>query len=165
MNDLNSSYIICDICYNSILQNDENIHKIKCKEEQIELLKKFNIIENKIILTSSQENALKYAEKKSKIISKNVYLMVLAKYKYLGYTEDDLNKTIKYIQDKIPVIIHLDLTGVLKFLCNDTEYRNQFETGTSRVVYLKICAFNGKRPYLEDITIKVKDMKKLNMVH
>jgi len=49
----------------------------------------------------------------------------------LGYTENDLKATINYIRDKVKVVIHLNLDRVMQYLCSDTEYRNQFETGTS----------------------------------
>lgn len=125
------SLTICDICFDYVLNSELNNHKIKCKQDQINMFKKYSIGNQKPPLTSVQGEAILYAGKKSKIISKNVYLMVLAKYKFLGYTEDDLKTTVNYIQEKAPVIIHLNLDRVIKFLCNDTEYRNQFETGTS----------------------------------
>lgn len=121
--------ITCNICFEMISEYDIDLHEIKCSEEQILLLKKYKI--DILQLTPLQEKAISYAEKKSKIISKNLYLMILANYKFLGYTEDDLKTTIKFIQTTVPVVIHLSLDKVMKFLRDDTEYRNQFETGTS----------------------------------
>lgn len=137
--DSDNIYVECDICFEFILKGNKDNHIINCQKEQIEMFNKFNsekfnsekFNSDKLRLTVLQDNAIKYAEKKSKIISKNVYLMILAKFKFLGYTEDNLRDTIKYIQLKVPVVIHLNLDKTLQYLCNDTEYRNQFETQTS----------------------------------
>ena len=89
MADRYGMFTVCDICFDTILNIEFDDHIIKCKEDQIEMLKKYNNEDKEVKLTTLQDKGLKYAEKKSKIISRNVYLEILAKYKYLGYTEDD----------------------------------------------------------------------------
>lgn len=50
----------------------------------------------------------------------------------MGWEEGDLRTVLKYIRDKAPIIIHVDLSTVLKYFLKDTHYRNQFETNKSR---------------------------------
>lgn len=139
---------VCHICFNYVSSSEFNDHKAKCKKDEM-------------LLTLLQHEAIKYAEKKSKIISKNVYLMVLAKYKFLGYTEDDLKTTINYIKTLVPVIIHLNLDRVLSFLCIDAEYRNQFETGVNGGQLNKELRLLWEKTLFNGIYImKVMDMKK-----
>ncbi len=40
---------------------------------------------------------------------------------------EDLSRTIKYIRDEAPILIHFNLVNVLKFFVEDTHYRNRFE--------------------------------------
>ena len=40
-------------------------------------------------------------------------------------------RTLQWVRGASPIIIHINLDKVLKFLVEDTHYRNQFETGTS----------------------------------
>lgn len=41
------------------------------------------------------------------------------------------DRTLQWVSSAAPIIIHISLDKVLKFLVKDTHYRNQFETGTS----------------------------------
>jgi len=49
----------------------------------------------------------------------------------MGYTEQDLFMTLAYIRELAPILVHVNLSKMMKFLQDDTHYRNQFETGTS----------------------------------
>ena len=40
-------------------------------------------------------------------------------------------RTLQWVRSAAPIIIHVNLDRVLKFLVDDTHYRNRFETGTS----------------------------------
>ena len=42
-----------------------------------------------------------------------------------------LHRTLQWVRSASPIIIHINLDKVLKFLVEDTHYRNRFETGTS----------------------------------
>ncbi|CAE7524261.1 CPK15, partial [Symbiodinium microadriaticum] len=45
--------------------------------------------------------------------------------------ETDLWMTLAWIREMAPIIVHVDLQKMLRFLESDTHYRNQFETATS----------------------------------
>lgn len=158
MNYQNNLFTECNICFEMIPKLDIDNHQRICKEEQIMMINKYNL-DNQ--LTILQTNAIKFAEKKSKIISKNVYLMILAKYKFLGYTEDDLKATIKYIQTNVPIVIHLNLDKAMKFLCDDSEYRNQFETGTSGGALSKESRIQWERTLFNRIYDKSENSEKV----
>jgi len=49
----------------------------------------------------------------------------------LGFTEVDLYMALAWIRELAPLIVHIDLDKIGKFLKEDTHYRNQFETNTS----------------------------------
>ena len=82
-------------------------------------------------LTPLQEKALEYSRKKARIIVRNMHLTTLARFRTLGYTEDDLTRVGDYIRRKMQIVIHVNLDKVLDHWCRDPHYRNQFETGTS----------------------------------
>lgn len=143
-------YITCQICYNDINHTDYDNHEISCIKEQQQLMEEFKknkkntdvikvneqTIEVKMAnelkkLTDKQTRAVETFKKKSKIISKNMRLLVLQRFQQNGFTEDDLNKTMKYIETVAPLVVHVNITKTLQFLVEDTEYRNQFETKTS----------------------------------
>jgi len=50
----------------------------------------------------------------------------------LGFEAGDLDKTLSWIRDEAPIIIHVDLKAFGDKLASDTHYRNQFETDVSR---------------------------------
>lgn len=47
------------------------------------------------------------------------------------YTVADVGACIRYIRDDAPIIIHLNPAKLQKYLVEDTQYRNQFETSTT----------------------------------
>lgn len=49
----------------------------------------------------------------------------------LGFQDKDLWMTLAWIREMAPIIVHVDLSKMLKFMEEDTHYRNQFETATS----------------------------------
>jgi len=83
------------------------------------------------ILNSVQVKAMKHVVDSSKKLSFAAYPRVLVKMKGLGYTEEDLKRTLWYIRDEAPITIHFHPTRVLQILLKDTHYKNQFETHTS----------------------------------
>lgn len=76
--------------------------------------------------------AMKYVTKKSKKLSDAAYPSLKSKIERMGYSEEQLKRTLRYIRDEAPIIIHVDLSNVLQFFNKDTHYRNQFETNSSR---------------------------------
>jgi len=49
----------------------------------------------------------------------------------LGLTENDLLLGLAWVSELAPVIVHMNLDNVGRYLESDTHYRNQFETNTS----------------------------------
>lgn len=47
------------------------------------------------------------------------------------YTPRDLRACLRYLRDDAPLIVHLGMEKMRQYLLSDTNYRNQFETGTS----------------------------------
>jgi len=82
-------------------------------------------------LTDTQLAALEYVITRSAQDSKCVASKLLSRVKGLGYSENDLRRTLQWVRSASPIIIHINLDKVLKFLVKDTDYRNRFETGTS----------------------------------
>jgi len=82
-------------------------------------------------LNKVQTDAVKHVVDKSKKESELQYAEVLNRVKRLGFNEDDLKKTLKYIRDDAPIIVHLNLDRVMHLIIKDTHYRNQFETNMS----------------------------------
>lgn len=139
--------MICDVCFLECEPDKYDEHVVKCIDEQQNFYKQYeqnktnttstltsteltniNYFEPK--LTLSQETAMTYVKKKSKVIAHNMKLLTLAKFQFKGHTRDDLESCITYIKS-MPIIIHIHLEKYLKHLIKDTEYRNQFETNTS----------------------------------
>lgn len=83
------------------------------------------------ILNDTQQAALQYVISRSARDSKKVSAGLLARVQRLGYSENDLKRTLQWVRSAAPIIIHINLDKVLRFLVKDTHYRNQFETGTS----------------------------------
>ncbi|RMX50270.1 hypothetical protein pdam_00018200, partial [Pocillopora damicornis] len=83
------------------------------------------------ILNDTQRDAVEYVITRSAQDSKTVASTLLARVKRLGYSENDLKRTLQWVRSAAPIIIHVNLDRVLKFLVDDTHYRNRFETGTS----------------------------------
>jgi len=82
------------------------------------------------ILNDTQQAALQYVITRSAQDSKCVASKLLARVQGLGYSGNDLKKTLQWVRSASPIIIHINLDRVLKFLVEDTNYRNRFETGT-----------------------------------
>ncbi len=48
-----------------------------------------------------------------------------------SYAAKELRACLRYLRDDAPLIIHISMAKMQRFLTSDTHYRNQFETGTS----------------------------------
>lgn len=114
--------MICNICYET---TDHD--KTACLKAQQVLANKYQKDE----LTSKQKLALEFSFKKSRIYSKNIHENLLIKFIIMGYNESHLNNVINYIEHIAPINIHVNLDKTLAHLCNDTHYRNLFETTTT----------------------------------
>jgi len=87
-------------------------------------------ISSAAILNDTQHKALDYVIKRSAQDSKSVASALLSRVQRLGYSENDLKKTLQWVRSASPIIIHINLDKVLKFLVEDTNYRNRFETSS-----------------------------------
>jgi hypothetical protein len=74
-----------------------------------------------------QARALKALEEDSKNLSDSGISGLFARYKGLGLTEVDLIKSLKFIENCAPVIIHVRMDTLVDFFIKDTHYRNCFE--------------------------------------
>lgn len=85
-------------------------------------------------LTRAQHAALQHVVDRAqqRASSPEVYLNLVARFRGLGFSERNLQRTLLWIRDEAPIIIHVDLPSLLPHLVSDTHYRNQFETLTSR---------------------------------
>jgi hypothetical protein len=114
----------CGICYEVINQLELDNHQKKCLEHQMLLIEQYNSSP----LTELQNKGLEIGFKKAKIFSKNIHGNLITKFINLGYNEKDLHQVVKYVQNDIDIIIHVNLDKTLKYLCQDIFYRNIFET-------------------------------------
>jgi len=81
------------------------------------------------------------------------------RYKDLGYTETQLKKTLDFIREQAPLIIHIDLETMMRYFESDTHYRNQFETHSSGG-----CLSNDtRREWEENLFGDAYDDKKYNV--
>ncbi|KAJ3443705.1 hypothetical protein M0812_09549 [Anaeramoeba flamelloides] len=79
-----------------------------------------------LTLNPRQTTVMKYVVSVSKKKSEEAYSQVLDKLAKMKFNKNDLDKTLIYIRDAAPVIIHFNSNTFDKLL-NDTHYRNLFE--------------------------------------
>eukprot|EP00771_Trimastix_marina_P003231 gnl/Trimastix_PCT/4451.p1 GENE.gnl/Trimastix_PCT/4451~~gnl/Trimastix_PCT/4451.p1 ORF type:complete len:1061 (+),score=300.19 gnl/Trimastix_PCT/4451:61-3243(+) len=84
-----------------------------------------------VLLNEMQTRAVRYVIEESIPLSERAYPTVLNKVLDLGFTESQLKRTLRYIRDEAPIIIHFNCDKVMQFFIKDTHYRNQFETAMS----------------------------------
>lgn len=81
-------------------------------------------------LTSSQTAALAYVSAYARNASAAAMPALLKRCEALGHSAGTLEKTLLYIRDTSPLIVHFHPT-MFPLFEKDTHYRSQFETGTS----------------------------------
>ncbi|AYV76565.1 MAG: protein of unknown function DUF3626 [Terrestrivirus sp.] len=111
-------------------------------------------------LTPIQDEAIAFFKNKSKIKKIIIKFLVYLKFKRLGYTKSDINKTIEYITN-IPAIIHVNLYNIIDFLLDDTHYRNLFETKTSGGCDLQSVRFDDEQCIFKNIYDKCENYEKV----
>jgi len=111
-------------------------------------------------LTPIQDEAIVFFKNKSKIKKTIIKFLVYLKFKRLGYTKNDINKTIEYIT-KIPAIIHVNLYNIIDFLLDDTHYRNLFETKTSGGCDSQSVRFDDEQRIFKNIYDKSESYEKV----
>ncbi|KAL5470702.1 hypothetical protein EMCRGX_G028707 [Ephydatia muelleri] len=83
------------------------------------------------VLNDTQRRAVDYVIERSRADSERAYPSLVKRACALGYLEKDVQRTLHWVRNEAPIIIHIRLERVLGFLVKDTHYRNQFETRTS----------------------------------
>ncbi len=119
----------CMLCMTQIVDENYDAHYNECYKEQ---LKQYAIFEDK--LSPLQEKAIEYFKKKAKIMNKSIKLQTLAKFYFNGYTEEQMETTLDYIKNKMPIVIHVKMETV-GHLAKDTHYRNMFERNSSKYAF------------------------------
>jgi len=82
-------------------------------------------------MVDCQKRAIKHIRTLAKSNHEAALPRVQSRVKKLGFTDNDLWMTLAWIRELAPIILHLNLDKMMKFLEEDTHYRNQFETATS----------------------------------
>ncbi|CAB9515667.1 Protein of unknown function (DUF3626) [Seminavis robusta] len=82
------------------------------------------------LLVPSQKNAIDYVKRKAKDMHNKSLPKLQSRFINLGFTPEDLQQCLDYIQDDATIVIHLR-ESTLSLLVKDTHYRNLFETNTS----------------------------------
>jgi hypothetical protein len=82
-------------------------------------------------LTERQERALLAASKKARQASADARPFLLSRAQRLGFTADAVDRSLAFIRETAPLIVHVNLWQCLFSFEKDTHYRSQFETKTS----------------------------------
>lgn len=82
-------------------------------------------------LIECQRKAVRHIRALAAVNHANALPGLLKRYKDLGFTEVQLKKTLDFIREQAPLIIHVDLDTMMQYFETDTNYRNQFETHSS----------------------------------
>eukprot|EP00759_Apiculatamorpha_spiralis_P006790 PhF_6_TR1404/c0_g1_i1/m.2439 len=84
-----------------------------------------------------QLEAVKHIVKMARPLSDAAYPKLVERIKKMGFDEAQLKRTLKYIRDEAPIIIHVkfDQDGRIDKMLKDPWYRNQFETKSSNGSY------------------------------
>mmetsp|Transcript_28736 Transcript_28736/g.46288 ORF Transcript_28736/g.46288 Transcript_28736/m.46288 type:complete len:805 (+) Transcript_28736:70-2484(+) len=83
-------------------------------------------------LQPCQELALKNVREATKSLHDAALPRLRHRMATLGFQPADVGKTLEWVRDRAPIIVHVDLAAYGMRLARDTHYRNQFETNTSR---------------------------------
>jgi len=83
------------------------------------------------LCNAMQLRAIQWVAERAKELSVAAEKPLLQRFKKLGYDARAFKDTIRYIRNKAPIIIHVNLQTTMQYFIKDTHYRNQFETKTS----------------------------------
>lgn len=116
----------CPICNELIYEEFMNEHIDECLDQYDQC----HYVEP--VLTESQKNALRFASKKASIHSKQTRGLVLARFIKLGYTENDLNEVLTYVQFKCDVTINCNTSVLTTHIINSTHFKNGYEISRAK---------------------------------
>jgi len=83
-------------------------------------------------LVPCQRSAICGVRKEAELNHSKAMLKLLERGSSIGVGHAELWSVLTWIRDLAPIIVHVDLDAVLPFLEEDTHYRNQFETSSSK---------------------------------
>ncbi len=75
------------------------------------------------LVNEIQTRAIKWVEQQARRLSEAAYPALLKRFQAMKYSENNLKRTIRYIRNDAPLIIHVNLTNCMKFFVADTHYR------------------------------------------
>lgn len=107
-------------------RKDDDIIKIEQELSMSKFLPNVDELNELNYLSPMQLKALKYVTETSKKFSERVELKLNRR---INKMRGDFEQVLLYIRDRAPIIIHVNLDGITRFLCKDTHYRNCFEVG------------------------------------
>lgn len=111
----------CPICNSIVDEEFINQHIDECLEEQ-------NYVQySEPDLTVAQEKALSYSCKKARVHSKQTRGVVLTRFINMGYTENDLNDVLSYIQFECNVTINCPTKVLVEHIINSPHFKNGYE--------------------------------------
>ncbi|KAI6656396.1 Prolyl 4-hydroxylase subunit alpha-1-like [Oopsacas minuta] len=133
------NWIRCLSCLMDILPQEFDQHIKSCDDMllgDISRYKKFtpnlaDIDWATAALTKEQHAAMDYVVKNAKKLSDGAASILSQRIVKLGFAKDDLEKTLEWVNFEAPIIIHVFIDKLLPILMTETNYKNQFETGTS----------------------------------
>eukprot|EP00931_Biecheleriopsis_adriatica_P103967 TRINITY_DN78736_c0_g1_i1.p1 TRINITY_DN78736_c0_g1~~TRINITY_DN78736_c0_g1_i1.p1 ORF type:complete len:1016 (-),score=228.78 TRINITY_DN78736_c0_g1_i1:65-3112(-) len=82
-------------------------------------------------LQPCQKNAIRHIRALAKSNHEAALWKLQIRVKKLGYDDMALWKTLAWIREQAPILVHINVDSLLAFLEADTHYRNQFETERS----------------------------------
>eukprot|EP00411_Alexandrium_monilatum_P025387 CAMPEP_0175336310 /NCGR_PEP_ID=MMETSP0095-20121207/3746_1 /TAXON_ID=311494 /ORGANISM="Alexandrium monilatum, Strain CCMP3105" /LENGTH=578 /DNA_ID=CAMNT_0016633663 /DNA_START=1 /DNA_END=1737 /DNA_ORIENTATION=+ len=83
-------------------------------------------------LVQIQREAIFGVRRQATVSHNQAVLNLLQRGSSIGVGSTELWSVLTWVRDLAPVIVHVDLDAVCEFLEQDTHYRNQFETSTSK---------------------------------
>jgi len=83
-------------------------------------------------LTDCQAKAIYEVRRQATLSHNSTVIKLLERGSTIGISNGELWSVLTWVRDLAPIIVHVDLDAVVKFLETDTHYRNQFETSSSK---------------------------------
>jgi len=129
----------CGVCRELVAGCEFDAHHKRCLQREVDMSQDEKLAigfqrseQQRELVNDMQTRAIKWVEEQARRLSEAAYKPLLQRYERLGFSELDLKRTLRYVRNDAPLIIHVNLTNCMKFFVADTHYRNQFETGTSK---------------------------------
>lgn len=89
-------------------------------------------------LAPCQRDALRHVRNRCRPLHDRLLAQLSRRCRELGFSEDALGRTLEYIREEAPLIIHVNLRKYLEVLATDTHYKNRFEARPSPAAELEV---------------------------